>query len=73
MPQFMLKFLLSQAYITCSYGVGYIGYILVAGACFSITGAFVSGRVIYKTGRIPVFLVGEIFLLFSRVSGVVVT
>lgn len=55
-----------QAYITCSWGVGNVGYVMI---CYGVCDAIASisfGPVIRHLGRVPVFVLGAI-LNFSMI------
>ena len=49
-----------QSYVTCTVGVGWVGYVMI---CYGVTDAIcslVSGRLIKHVGRIPVFTFGAL-------------
>ena len=54
----LLQIYIQQAYITCSWGVENIGFVLI---CYGITdaiGCLVCGNIVKKIGRVPLFIYG---------------
>jgi len=52
-----------QAFITCSWGVENIGYVLMCYGTAASISSFVFGYLIKKIGRIPIFVLGFIISL----------
>ena len=53
-----LSFSQFQGYVSCAYGIGNLGYVLITfGVCDAIM-SFAFGIVINKVGRIPIFYLG---------------
>ena len=62
--------LLLQSYVTCTVGVGWVGYVMI---CYGVTDAlcsFLAGRLVKHVGRVTLFTFGAVMqmaLIFTLV------
>ena len=61
--QYCFHLIILQAYIACALGIDMIGYGSVMYGVVSCLSAILSGFIIRKTGRIPMFTTGILFIL----------
>ena len=49
-----------QAFITCSWGVWNVGFVLICYGAADAVGSVVSGSLVRQLGRVPIFLFGAV-------------